>query len=252
MALIGVNGGLVGKQRRTVGLWTANEQVLLKRAGLWVNDSFFSSVSLLLHGDVVNGSTTIIDNSLLVNTVTAVGNAQISTAQSKFGGYSISLPDTTSLVDALTPGSGYSFGSGNFTVEFFGYFTHPSSQARRWVTLQGAGGYLIIRQESNNQYSFFFEASGTLYGPFLGGTVTRNAWVHIALVRNGSSWVLYVNGTSTVSRTGSETLPLFDQAGLGGFAGEHGTGFYDEVRITKGVARYTSSFTAPTAAFPDS
>ena len=240
----------IDSNQRT-GFYSPKRSRVVGSRTIEIGDPNFSNVSLLLHGDGVNGSTTIIDNSLLANTVTAVGNAQISTAQSKFGGSSISLPDTTSFVDALTPGSGYSFGSGNFTVEFFGYFTHPGSQARRWVVLSGAGGYLVIRQESNNQYSFFFETGGVIYGPFLGGSVTRNAWVHIALVRNGSSWVLYVNGTSTVSRTGSETLPLFDQAGLGGFAGEHGTGFYDEVRITKGVARYTANFTPPTAAFPN-
>jgi hypothetical protein len=240
----------IDSNQRT-GFYSPKRSRVVGSRTIEIGDPNFSNVSLLLHGDGVNGSTTIIDNSLLANTVTATGNAQISTAQSKFGGSSISLPDTTSFVDALTPGSGYSFESGNFTVEFFGYFTHPNSQFRRWVVLSGAGGYLVIRQESSNQYSFFFETGGVLYGPFLGGSVAKNTWTHIALVRNGSSWILYVNGTSTVSRSGSQTLPLFDQANLGGFAGEHGTGFYDEVRITKGVARYTANFTPPTAAFPN-
>jgi hypothetical protein len=50
-----------------------------------------SNVSLLLHGNGTNGSTTITDNSPSPKTVTAVGNAQISTAQSKYGGGSIAF-----------------------------------------------------------------------------------------------------------------------------------------------------------------
>ena len=60
---------------------------------------FFSNVSLLLHGDGTNGSTLIKDSSPRMNTVTAVGNAQISTAQSKFGGSSIAFDGTG---DSLT------------------------------------------------------------------------------------------------------------------------------------------------------
>jgi hypothetical protein len=54
-------------------------------------DPYFSNVSLLLHGDGANGSTTIVDSSPSPKTVTAVGNAQISTAQSKFGGSSLAF-----------------------------------------------------------------------------------------------------------------------------------------------------------------
>jgi hypothetical protein len=57
-------------------------------------DPVFNNVSLLLHGNGTNGSTTITDNSPTPKTVTAVGNAQISTAQSKFGGASIAFDGT--------------------------------------------------------------------------------------------------------------------------------------------------------------
>ena len=57
-------------------------------------DPDFANVSLLLHGDGTNGSTTIVDSSSSSKTVTAVGDAQISTAQSKFGGSSIYFDGT--------------------------------------------------------------------------------------------------------------------------------------------------------------
>ena len=79
-------------------------------------DASYSSVSLLLHGNGINGSTTITDNSPSPKTVTAVGNAQISTAQSKFGGGSIAFDGTGDYL--TTPNnSDYQFGTSDFTVE---------------------------------------------------------------------------------------------------------------------------------------
>lgn len=225
----------------------------------YIRDTNFANVSLLLHADGSNGDTLIKDYSPNGLNVITTGIASISTAQSKFGGSSISLPSTTSFVTALATGSEFSFGSDKFTIEFFGYFTHAASQFSRWITFSGTtGGYgeLTIRQESSNQYSFFYYIDGVLSGPHLGGTVTRNAWTHIALVRGGiagqpNSWYLYANGIVVRNVILSSTLPSFSKVTLGGFSGEHGTGFYDEVRITKGVGRYSINFTPPTAPFPD-
>ena len=63
-------------------------------------DPQFGSVSLLLHGDGANGSTTIVDSSPTPKTVTAFGDAQISTAQSKFGGASIAFDGTGDYLSA--------------------------------------------------------------------------------------------------------------------------------------------------------
>ena len=102
--MIGFNGGLIGKDRSTSfsqsvpGVWNLGEQLKAKRAGLWAanadEDPYFNNVSLLLRGNGINGSTTIIDESATPKTVTVYGNAQISTAQSKFGGASIYLDGT--------------------------------------------------------------------------------------------------------------------------------------------------------------
>ena len=61
-------------------------------------DEEFDKVSLLLHGDGTNGSTTIVDSSSNVNSVTANNGAQISTTQSKFGGSSIEFLSTANTV----------------------------------------------------------------------------------------------------------------------------------------------------------
>jgi hypothetical protein len=83
------------------------------------------------------------------------------------------------------------------------------------------------------------------------GSVTANTWTHIAVVRNGSTTTLYINGTSAVSNTnaiynGSSKL------GIGGRVDGafYATGYIDDFRITK-YARYTANFTAPDQAFPN-
>jgi hypothetical protein len=79
------------------------------------------------------------------------------------------------------------------------------------------------------------------------GNLPLNTWAHLALVRNGSTTTLYLNGTSVASGTSTNptdnTSPL--QMGTSGFIG-----YINDFRITNGLARYTSNFTPPTAAFP--
>ena len=101
-------------------------------------------------------------------------------------------------------------------------------------------------------------ATNTTSGNVLVGpgatTVTHNTWHHVAFVRDGTTLRLFLDGVSqgTASFTGaidtiSETLSIgFDNAGSRYFNGN-----IDEVRITKGVARYTANFTPPNVAFPN-
>jgi len=215
-------------------------------------DPDFANVSLLLHGDGTNGSTTIVDSSSSSKTVTAVGDAQISTAQSKFGGSSIEFDGAG---DYLTvDSSDFAFGTGDFTVEFWGYAAAPhqdwrtlvtsrpntaSSINRFWLGVR-ANGVLIL-------YTTAFHISSSI------NAMPVNAWCHIALVRSNGSAAIYVNGISV--GTGSFTNDLTGSLlGIGDFPvtpTQPFDGYIDDLRITKGVARYTSNFTPPTAPFPD-
>ena len=85
-----------------------------------VDKQGIQNVSLLLHGNGTNGSTTITDSSPTPKTVTAVGNAQISTAQSKFGGASIAF-DGTGDYATVPSASAFDFGTADFTVEAWVY-----------------------------------------------------------------------------------------------------------------------------------
>ena len=219
-----------------------------------------SNVSLLLHGDGANGSTTIIDNSPSPKTVTVAGNAQISTAQSKFGGASLvagSSPDFIwgSNRIQFPPGPGFAYGTGDFTLE---YWTFPTVENTTRIiysqTISGAN-YFMSGISSGNLARFTFAVTGggaNVFGP----AVPINTWSHVAVVRLNGVVTVYADGVGgtpgncTQDFNNTTYIPT-----IGGYSHDGGpepaSGYLDEVRITKGVARYTANFTPPTAPFPD-
>jgi hypothetical protein len=225
-------------------------------------DPYRSNVSLLLHGDGANGSTTITDSSPTPKTVTAAGNAQISTAQSKFGGASLAFDGTGDYL--TTPHSSeFDFAAGNFTIECW---VRLAAVGQQWVfsqTVNGAGyvpiHFGVSSSSGQNRVYFLGSFSGTgweINGSFTRGAteVTLNTWHHIALVRNGANFSAYLNGVADLSVTPAQSALMSTTATpyIGaGSAGSSVNGYIDDLRITKGVARYTGTFTPPTAAFPD-
>ena len=260
MALIGANGGLIGTQRSAnintaPGLWTANEQVLLRRAATWPlsSDPNFSSVSLLLHMDGTNGSTTFTDTSSNALTVTPSGNAQISTAQSKFGGASALFDGTGDFLTTAST-SGVAFGTGQFTIELWLRLNSLSASYRALVATRPNEGSF------SDGFGLGCTAPGEIYmydsafrATSPSGTVTTNTWYHIALVRDtGSALRIYSNGnlvaTGTATNNYTRTVMTI---GANASSSEPLNGYIDDLRITKGIARYTANFTPPTAAFFD-
>jgi hypothetical protein len=217
-------------------------------------DPYFSNVSLLLHGDGANGSTTIVDSSPSPKTVTAVGNAQISTAQSKFGGSSIAFDGTNDYLQ-IPASSDFDFGTEDFTVEFWLYQT----SANQYATI------IDVNYGTSPNFSFQRDLTLLKYILYLNGTGTiiqetslhsLNTWHHYAIVRNGTgvnNVVIYRDGVNVGSGTyagnaGNSSVTFK----IGGSpTGPDSSGYIDDFRVTKGVARYTANFTPPTAPFPD-
>lgn len=217
-------------------------------------DPDFSNVSLLLPLDGANGSTTITDESNNGLAVTVLSNAAISTAQSKFGGASCAFDGS---FDCLSVASSTVLDlPGDFTIEFFAYLnfggnfgliSRPNGSNINPLRIDTSSGALRLFASSNGT-SHDLTQSGL-------GTPTTGTWQHIALTRSGSTWRIFIEGTQTGTFTSSltpftSTDPLI--VGARSTAANSLDGFMDEVRITKGVARYTSGFTPPIAAFPTS
>ena len=217
-------------------------------------DQDYRNVSLLLHGDGTNGSTTIVDSSPTPKTVTVTGNAQISTAQSKFGGSSIAFDGSSSLT--LDGSSAFSYGTSDFTVELWA----------RWNTANTSILYDDRPQSSGsivNRLVLSLDGSGVISAALKGAvslgstTLSSGIWYHIAACRSGTTSRVFVNGQAEITVTGDNTSyatgtsrPIIGADGNNPSANTL-NGHIDDLRITKGVARYTSNFTPPTAPFPD-
>ena len=210
-----------------------------------------SNVSLLLHGNGTNNSTTITDNSPTPKTVIPVGNAQISTAIADPFGNSTGVIAFDGTGDRLTTPSNnaFAFGTGDFTVEAWAYEIARST----YPTVIEIGNHL-----GATGIIFLTNTAGNLAGIYSGGffaltaTGSLAAWNHYAWVRSGNSIQTFVNGIG--GTTSSFTNNLTDTATIriGGIGDVYDlNGYIDDLRITKGVARYTANFTPPTAPFPD-
>lgn len=219
-------------------------------------DPYFDNVVLLMHMDGSNGSTTFTD--VKGKTITPYGNAQISTAQSQFGGASAVFDGAG---DYLTAGNSSDFNlSGDFTIEMFVYVTAFSNN---YASLLGSSTgsfaanatYIMVYGPGDPRYKKF--ALGLQGTRFVNNTqLNTGVFYHIAITRSGTSIRLFLDGAQDGTGTSSAAF-RFDDSGMrigsngwdGG--GSFFNGYIDDLRITKGVARYTSAFTVPTEAYPD-
>ena len=223
-------------------------------------DQYLSKVVLAMHMDGVNTSTTFTD--LRGHAITANGSAQISTAQSKFGGASALFNGTTDYL--TTPDSNdWFWGTGDFTVEMWFYLT--SFTTGQYVTFLSQGPdsnnyfQLQILENGATDYAYLGDFSGGVGaapGGSLGVNITTGAWHHFAVARSGTNLRFFIDGTLGLTSSGFSTS-IADQTGnfvigRNDFnATQYMPGYIDDLRITKGVARYTASFTPPTRAFPN-
>jgi hypothetical protein len=103
----------------------------------------------------------------------------------------------------------------------------------------------VYLSDNGAGFSLVVNSSGSAY--------TVGSWVHVAVVRNGNTVTIYSNGTNvgSGSYTGSPAVTT-DPLSIGGASNAAFSlnGYIDDLRITKGYARYTANFTPPTTAFP--
>lgn len=215
----------------------------------------YHATKLLLHCDGADGSTTFTE--VMGHTITASGNVQIDTAQSKFGGASALFDGSGDYLS--TPSStDWDFGSGDFTIEGWVYVSASTTNAnlisRRSGTDWAPFSLLIV----SNKFNFRASTSGSSWAVDITGnnTINDSTWHHFAFVRSGSSFKMYVDGVAQTA-TGSTASALMSSSqaiyiGANSDSTAFFNGWMDEIRITKGVARYTANFTPPTEAFPDS
>ena len=220
-----------------------------------VDDSYTKA---LLHMDGANGSTTFTDES--GKTWTATGGATIATAQSKFGGAS-GYFDATGQVKITSAVPDFDMGTGDWTVDMW---FRPSSHTSQYAALL-VGGTSWTTGSGGLYYYQNIKKVGCIWNQFVplgpptlvSGTLTDDTWYHVAFVRNGIDFRLYVDGMVVSNRNMSPT-DVFSfnnqnstEIGGGTWDGADGQykGYIDELRVSKGIARWTANFTPPTAPY---
>jgi hypothetical protein len=217
-------------------------------------DAHWDKVPLLLHGSGANGSTTITDSSPSPKVVTPFGNAQISTAQSKFDGSSIKFDGAGDYL-TLADSTDWDFGTGDFTIEMFARFTTHTAVMSLLTNYQNSSTGWSVQRRSDTDTLVFGNGDPQLAAASF--TPTDGVWYHVAVCRSGTSLRLFVDGiqigstaTNSTNIAGSTSLLYVGGLNAGGVI-QNFNGHLDELRVTKGVARYTADFTPPTAPHPD-
>jgi hypothetical protein len=225
------------------------------------NDEFTVA---LLHFDGSDGSTTFTDVNAggSAHTWTASGNAQIDTAQSKFGGASLLLDGTGDYIS--TPDhADFDLGAGEFTIDMWVRFNAlPTGLAG-----SGNGAFLAAQWiNASRAWVTGVEFTGTNYRLFLlhnnttssGSNVSLSTgvWYHVAFVRDNTgtdTLRFFLDGVAagTGSIDGVTIANSTSSVVIGASPEAHSylNGWIDEVRISKGVARWTATFTPPKRAY---
>lgn len=212
-------------------------------------DPYWNSVVELLHFDGADASTEVNGK----HTWIVSGNAQIDTANAKFGGAML----FDGAGDYITAGASADFQvfAADFTVEFWTYYV--SSAGNQCIVEFGTGPTNRLNISLVNNLNVYQQSNSSGGSQFIyGAAPANNVWHHMALVGHSGTLSLYVDGTlfgvpqvRSNLPTGNLSCCIGSNRGLGSTSDFNGA--VDEFRVTKGVARYTGNFTPPTAPFPD-
>ena len=252
--LAGSTYGYIDEFRVTKGraLWTAPFTV---PAAAYAPTDLYTK--LLLHCDGADSGTTFTDE--CGHAVTRQ-NALTKTGSKKFGTASLYCDGTDDYV-YCADGADWAFGSSDFTIEFFINFS--ALVAGTWYGIMsqygstaGSMNFQIYKYNDGVFHCDFFVGASGYQITWSQAGYNTGQWYHFAWVRYGNDFKFYVDGTqvgSTVTQAGS-CIDGNDVLLIGSAKASSGTiinfnGYMDEVRISKGIARYTTAFTAPTKAF---
>jgi hypothetical protein len=193
----------------------------------------------------------IFDNAMK-NDLETVGNAQISTSVVKYGTGSMALDGTGDYLTA-PQSTLYDFGTGDFTVEFWTYMNATADTTFISKFISGAYAWLV-QYISGTGLRFYWGNNGTLDSFVVGSwSPSTSTWYHVAVTRASGTLRLFIDGTQVGTTTNSSSYTSVTSLSIGRNADAGGiqylNGYMDDIRITKGVARYTAAFTPPTAAF---
>lgn len=222
-------------------------------------DPYFSSTVLLSGFEGADGATApFADESSYARTITPFNGGQIDTDQFKFGSSSFLCAPSNPYASCADSDDFY-FGSGDFTIEGwmrFNSFTTYNPLCGQYGSGSSISWWVQYVNTGTKHLEFGWSSDGTATSQVDGNcTLSTGTWYHVATDRSGTTQRVYLDGVMLGSGTNSSTLhnSTFGLT-IGKVNLSNLNGWIDELRITKGVARYASDggFTVPSAAFPRS
>jgi hypothetical protein len=193
------------------------------------------------------------------NNLETVGNAQVSTSVKKYGTGSMLFDGSTDM--GFISRSSFNWSLGNtYTIECWAYadsVTGTKTLFNISPTFTANFGEVTLRTSGTSLNFSVRPANGSSVAQITAGTVSTGVWYHFAASVDSGSARLFING-SQVGSTTSVSSATFTPVGaaVGGYANAYSNtslnwiGRIDDLRITKGVARYTANFTPPSAQLP--
>ena len=257
-ALCNRDGYCLNAENCSCGIYATTEYLNFCNNFDSTNDEYYSNVILSMHYNGPNNSTDFLDSSSYNRSFSKVGSPAIVTAESKTGDSSGYFDGASFLETAWT--NSLNLGTGDFTIEAWIY-PNSSSQHQRIVGIgNGAMQWAVY-----SGWQFLLESNGKLWLYRYDGTqnyaestsaVTQNVWNHVAVTRQSGTLTFWINGKSAGSSSFNIALdnvnsdPLRVGTWYSGYGYTYLNGYLDELRVTKGVSRYSSNFTPTYALTP--
>jgi len=206
-----------------------------------------SSTGSVLH---IQGTDASIIDKAQIHNLNLVGNTTGSTTQAKFANTKSMYFDGSGDYVSIASNPAFGFGTGDFTIEFWTYWggTLNTGNGGAFVGLRSAvaAEALVVYLSTSGEIMFYDGPANVEVGS--GVTITQE-WTHIALTRESGLWRIFVNGTLGATRNSSTDLGSSKPCRIGQAVNGTTTsyhGYIQDLRVTKGLARYTANFTPPT------
>lgn len=258
------NPSIGADQNGDAGIYTGYISNLRTVKGTAVYTSNFSVptapvTSIANTSFLLNGTNSGLYDSAAINDLYSFDGAKVSTAQFKWSPTSAYFDGTNDYLKAATSNRMVDVNSGDFTIECWVNFSNIGSDraliSKYGTVGEGSGGYgWLVQWATSNNLRLVLGNNGTDSVYSFAWTPSINTWYHVAITRNGTNGRAFINGTQigstqTVITTNSPSLNSL-QIGKTHTVNQYMNGYLQDIRFTKGIARYTSNFTVPSAAFP--
>ncbi|MFC1632300.1 LamG domain-containing protein [Candidatus Omnitrophota bacterium] len=223
--------------------------VSLSTTDAWAIIGIDSNTVLMLHFNGTDGSTSFIDDSFSGHSVTAHGDAQIDTANKKFG-TGAGLLDGVGDYLTVPHSADWDWDRAYMTVDFWVKHTDHSGYELYLVHYEDTLNKWLLFHRDGFGFRFKVKSGGIDMDTPYGGEITDTDWHHIALCKVNNEYRIYLDGTQVIYLDDSDidTFAGILFIGQSGDDSEYLDGYIDELRISH-TARWTSNFTPPTSEY---